>query len=37
MTSPGTDAASLGAMIARTRWLLLDLRRTPSRDRKSVV
>ena len=24
MTSPGTDAASLGAVIARTRWLLLD-------------
>jgi len=24
MTSPGTDAAALGAIIARTRWLLLD-------------
>jgi phosphoglycolate phosphatase len=24
MTSPGTDAASLGAIVARTRWLLLD-------------
>ena len=24
MTSPGTDAASLGAVIARTRYLLLD-------------
>jgi phosphoglycolate phosphatase len=24
MTSPGTDAATLGAIIARTRWLLLD-------------
>lgn len=24
MTTPGTDAAALGAIIARTRWLLLD-------------
>ncbi|HEX4088473.1 MAG TPA: HAD-IA family hydrolase [Trebonia sp.] len=24
MTTPGTDAASLGTIIARTRWLLLD-------------
>ena len=24
MTSPGTDASALGAIIARTRWLLLD-------------
>lgn len=24
MTSPGADAAALGAIIARTRWLLLD-------------
>jgi HAD superfamily hydrolase (TIGR01549 family) len=24
MTSPGTDAAVLGAIVARTRWLLLD-------------
>jgi HAD superfamily hydrolase (TIGR01549 family) len=24
VTSPGTDAAALGAVIARTRWLLLD-------------
>jgi phosphoglycolate phosphatase len=24
MTSPGTDATALGAVIARTRWLLLD-------------
>src|ERR1700739_3801049 len=24
MTSPGTDTAALGAIIARTRWLLLD-------------
>ena len=24
MTSPGTDAAALGAIIARTRYLLLD-------------
>jgi len=24
MTSPGTDAAALGAIITRTRWLLLD-------------
>lgn len=24
MTSPGSDAATLGAIIARTRWLLLD-------------
>ena len=24
MTSPGTDSASLGAIIARTRFLLLD-------------
>ena len=24
MTSPGTDAASLGTIVARTRWLLLD-------------
>ena len=24
MTSPGTDVATLGAVIARTRYLLLD-------------
>jgi phosphoglycolate phosphatase len=24
VTSPGTDAVALGAVIARTRWLLLD-------------
>lgn len=24
MINPGTDAVALGAIIARTRWLLLD-------------